>query len=165
MDCQPSIIIIDEVEALASRREDMRFDAIMRNICTQFLHMMDTITGTNTTVIATTSRVTMVDESLFSANRLGKQVRLKAPGEKDREEILKIIAKVPLVDESIGCKTHRIDDQRVYRADLNHLIQEGLLEKIRRMPNYKDYQKTDGLPNQYEKLKITTGSDCGSPKG
>ena len=135
IDCQPSIIVIDEIEALASKREDMRFDAIMRNICTQFLHTMDMVKGTNVVVIATTSRISMIDESLFSANRFGKQIRLKAPGEKDREEILQIMAKKsPLIDlKLLDIKKIAAMTNGFTGADLNNLIQESLLEKIRRL--------------------------------
>ncbi len=159
IDCQPSIIVIDEVEALASRREDMRFDAIMRNICTQFLHTMDMVKGTNVVVIATTSRYNMIDESLFSANRFGKQIRLKAPSEKDREEILHILAKKsPLIDEKI------LDIKRIAAmtngftgADLNNLVQEAVLEKIRRLPNYKEFlERTMDFRSNLKNLKITT---------
>lgn len=141
----PSIIIIDQVEALATNREDLRFDSVMRNIVTQFSHLLETISKTNNVfVIATTNKPESIDSTFMTQSRFGKEIKIGPPKKEERIEILKIMAKTKdIVDEeNVDFNLIAENTYGFSGGDLNLLFQSAFIEKLRRIGLYERFVKS-----------------------
>jgi transitional endoplasmic reticulum ATPase len=144
-DCGPSIILIDEVEALATNREDLRFDSIMRNIVTQFLHLMESISGKhNVFIIGTTNKPQSIDSSFLSQNRFGKEIKVSPPKVDERREILQIFMnKMEIIDKNnFDIKEIAEHTYGFTGGDLHHLFQAAFIEKLKRNGMYERFLKS-----------------------
>ena len=141
-ECAPSIIIIDEVDALVPAREDA--GEVERRVVATLLTLMDGLAskgkdGANTrearvVVIAATNRPNAIDQALRRPGRFDREIEIGVPDADARLSILKVILrKTPhtLVDsllEEIAGKTHGY-----VGADLASLVHTAGLTAIRRV--------------------------------
>lgn len=123
----PSIIFLDEVDAIGGQRSTMQ-SGWEKKLISQLLIELDGLTSNNVNVMAlgSTNAPWEVDYALRRPGRLGRLVFVPPPGEREREEILRLyLAKRPLAAEGI-------DTQRVaaltehYSADaLRQLVENA----------------------------------------
>lgn len=99
----PCILFFDEIDAIASNREDDGASAdVTSRVLTTFLNEMDGISsGGNAIggvlVVACTNRLEALDAALLRPGRLDEHVLLEMPVMADVHEILKLyLSKVPL---------------------------------------------------------------------
>ncbi len=141
----PSIILIDEVEALATKREDLRFDIIMRNVVTQFLHLLENISGNHKVfVIGTTNKPKTIDSAFLTSNRFGKVIKISPPKTKDRKEIIEIMARnIDIIDIS-ELNTDLLAENTFgfSGGDLNILFQNAFIEKLKKLNIYNRFLKS-----------------------
>jgi ribosome biogenesis ATPase len=93
----PAILFIDEIDAIAPRREDSQ-RGMERRIVSQLLACMDTLSsegngGKPVVVIGATCRPETIDSSLRRAGRFDREISIPIPDEKGREEILRILTR------------------------------------------------------------------------
>jgi len=96
----PSIIFIDEIDAIGKARGAMRNEEREATL-NQLLTEMDGFEKSEgVIVIAATNKVELLDDALLRAGRFDRRVYVELPGLEDREEILKIYLKdKPFVGE------------------------------------------------------------------
>lgn len=86
----PSIIFIDEVDAIASKREDTRGE-VERRVVAQLLTLMDGLkTRGRVVVIAATNVPHILDSALRRPGRFDREVEIGVPNKEERLNILKI---------------------------------------------------------------------------
>ena len=86
----PSIIFIDEIDAIGKARGNLRNDEREATL-NQLLTEMDGFEGSEgVIVVGATNKVELLDEALLRAGRFDRRVFVELPGLKDREEILKV---------------------------------------------------------------------------
>ena len=86
----PSIIFIDEIDALGKARGNMRNEEREATL-NQLLTEMDGFeSSSGVIVIGATNKVELLDEALLRPGRFDRRVFVDLPGLKDREEILKV---------------------------------------------------------------------------
>ncbi|MFP4402021.1 MAG: AAA family ATPase [Candidatus Nanoarchaeia archaeon] len=92
----PTIIFIDELDAIASRRIENGTSG-EREVQRTFMQLLGEIDGfnplDNVKVIATTNRVDVLDEAILRPGRLERHIEINSPDEKGRVDILKIHVK------------------------------------------------------------------------
>ena len=92
----PTIIFIDEVDAIAARRVENGTSG-EREVQRTFMQLLGEIDGfdplSNVKIIAATNRVDILDEAIIRPGRLERHIEVKPPGIEGREEILKIHTK------------------------------------------------------------------------
>lgn len=89
----PSIIFIDEIDAVGKARGGMRNDereATLNQLLTEIDGFED---SSGVTVIAATNRIEMIDEALLRSGRFDRRIFLALPDFNDRKEILKVYLK------------------------------------------------------------------------
>jgi transitional endoplasmic reticulum ATPase len=129
----PSIIFIDEIDAIAPKREETRGE-VERRVVAQLLTMMDGLNKRgNVTVIGATNRPNAIDEALRRPGRFDREIIFGVPNKKGRLEILKIHTRnMPLakdVDiEALAEITHGF-----VGADLSALAKEAAMNVLRRI--------------------------------
>ncbi len=86
----PAIIFIDEIDAIAQKREEVQGETEKR-IVAQLLTLMDGLNkNKKVIVIAATNRPDSLDEALRRPGRFDRELEIGVPKESDRLEILKI---------------------------------------------------------------------------
>ncbi len=86
----PSVIFIDEIDAIAAKREEVQGETEKR-IVAQLLTLMDGINkSSKMIVIAATNRPDALDEALRRPGRFDRELEIGVPKAEDRLDILKI---------------------------------------------------------------------------
>tara|TARA_Y100000310_G_scaffold72227_2_gene68261 strand:+ start:9379 stop:10503 length:1125 start_codon:yes stop_codon:yes gene_type:complete len=92
----PSIIFIDEIDALASERMDIGTSG-EREVQRTFMQFLSELDGfkplSNVKLIGATNRVDVLDSALLRPGRLDRLIEIQLPNEEERGEILKIHTK------------------------------------------------------------------------
>ncbi len=94
----PSIIFIDELDAIAPKREDVGGE-VERRVVSQLLTMMDGLKSRGkVVVIGATNRPNSIDQALRRPGRFDREVEIRAPDKNGRLQILKIHTRnMPLI--------------------------------------------------------------------
>ncbi len=92
----PSIIFIDEIDAVGKKRDGQRNDEREATL-NQLLTEMDGFEGSSgVIVVAATNKIDVLDSALLRAGRFDRRVFVELPTKKERESILlKYLQKVP----------------------------------------------------------------------
>jgi len=86
----PSIIFIDEIDAIASKREEVHGE-VERRVVSQMLTLMDGLKGRGKViVIGATNRIDSIDPALRRPGRFDREIVIDVPDRKGRREILEI---------------------------------------------------------------------------
>ena len=86
----PSIIFIDEIDAIASKREETRGE-VERRVVAQLLALMDGLQSRGkVVVIAATNVPNILDPALRRPGRFDREIEIGVPGKEGRLNILKI---------------------------------------------------------------------------
>ena len=86
----PAVIFIDEIDAIAQKREEVQGE-VEKRIVAQLLTLMDGLKKSNKLiVIAATNRPDSLDEALRRPGRFDRELEIGVPKEDDRLEILQI---------------------------------------------------------------------------
>jgi proteasome regulatory subunit len=100
----PTIIFIDEVDAIAARRVENGTSG-EREVQRTFMQLLGEIDGfdplSNVKIIAATNRVDILDEAMIRPGRLERHIEVSSPDIEGREEILKIHTKNMKVKKNV----------------------------------------------------------------
>jgi transitional endoplasmic reticulum ATPase len=134
----PSIIFIDELDAIAPKREDVGGE-VERRVVSQILTMMDGLKSRgNVIVIGATNRVNALDPALRRPGRFDREIEINVPGKEGRLQILKIHSRgMPLTKDvnldDLAALTHGF-----VGADLEALTKEAAMAVLRKhLPKLK----------------------------
>jgi len=144
----PTIIFIDEIDAIAPKREEVQGE-VERRIVSQLLTMMDGLNSRGRViVIGATNRPNSIDPALRRPGRFDRELEISVPDKKGRLNILKIHTRnMPLrkdvrLDELAG-KTHGF-----VGADLSSLAKEAAMNILRKvLPEFK-LDEADEIPKE-----------------
>ncbi|NCO11095.1 ATPase [Candidatus Pacearchaeota archaeon CG_4_9_14_0_2_um_filter_39_13] len=129
----PSIIFIDEIDAIAPKREDVQGE-VERRVVSQLLTMMDGLNARGRViVIGATNRVNSLDPALRRPGRFDRELEISVPDKAGRLNILKIHTRnMPLKKnvklENLAAKTHGF-----VGADLASLAKEAAMNVLRKL--------------------------------
>jgi len=132
----PSIIFIDEIDAVGKKRSGERNDEREATL-NQLLTEMDGFEGSsNVIVVAATNKIDILDSALLRAGRFDRRVFVELPTKRERESILeKYLAKVP---HELDVKVLASMTVGFNGASLATLVNEAALLSIRQ----NDYHMT-----------------------
>ncbi len=154
----PSIIFIDEIDAIAPKREEVTGE-VERRVVAQLLTLMDGLKKRGKViVIAATNRPNAIDPALRRPGRFDREIEIGVPDKQGRLEILKIHTRnMPLakdVDlEKLAAITHGF-----VGADLAALCKEAAMNTLRRiLPEIREKVKEgEAIPESIlKKIKVT----------
>jgi cell division protease FtsH len=128
-------VFIDELDAIGSRSEGMRFSRETTATINQLLTELDGFEqNTNIVVIGATNRIELVDSAIIRAGRFDLKIRLQTPNQEDRLGILKtLIEKKHVPNEISGTAMNQVAEQADgwCGADIDTLINESIFKAIR----------------------------------
>ena len=123
--CQPSVIIIDNLESIAGRQGPTDF-ARSVNVGKILSQQLDRLDRTQTLAIGATRNLTEIDQDLRSAGRLELEIEVPIPDSKSRAEILKVLCHLRKDEahpslERVAARTHGF-----VGADLDRLLRRAV---------------------------------------
>lgn len=153
----PSIIFIDELDAIAPKREDTQGETERRTVA-QLLTLMDGLKSRGqVVVIGATNRPDSLDQALRRPGRFDREIEIGVPDAEEREEILEIHTRnMPLAEDvdlhKIAGTTHGF-----VGADLESLCKEAAMRVVRRIiPEIKNDEE---IPEEVLKKIVVTSDD------
>ena len=134
MEHSPSIVMMDELDAIAPRRGESGSQADVR-MGTQLLSLLDgLISMEDVVVIGTTNRLDSVDPALRRPGRFDREIFIAPPDAEGRSEILNIhTRRVPMDEDAIAFLPEVARRTHGYvGADLMELVRQAGLNALRR---------------------------------
>ncbi|MFH1460986.1 MAG: CDC48 family AAA ATPase [Patescibacteria group bacterium] len=148
----PAILFIDEIDAIAPKREDMGGEKqVERRVVAQLLALMDGLESRGQLiVIGATNIPNMLDPALRRPGRFDREIVIGVPDRNARKAILEIHTRgMPLADDVNLDKLAEITHGFV-GADLEALGREAAMSALREIMPEIEFEK-DYIP--YEKLR------------
>ncbi len=128
----PSIIFIDEMDAIAPKREEVTGE-VERRVVAQLLSLMDGMGARgNIIVIGATNRPNAIDPALRRPGRFDREIEIRVPDKNGRNEVLQIHARnMPLAQD---VDLRRLSDvtHGYTGADIASLCREAAMKTLRR---------------------------------
>ncbi len=128
----PSIVFVDELDSIASKREETQGE-VERRVVAQLLTLMDGLKARGKViVIGATNRVDAVDPALRRPGRFDREVEIGVPTRDGRKEILQIHTRSMPLDDDVDIQDMADDTHGFVGADLAALAKEGAMKALRR---------------------------------
>jgi transitional endoplasmic reticulum ATPase len=153
----PAIIFIDEIDAIAPKREEMGGEKqVERRVVAQLLALMDGLESRGEViVIAATNIPNVIDPALRRPGRFDREISVPIPDKNGRLEILQIYTRgMPLAEDVSLEKLAEITHGFV-GADLEALAREAAMSALRKIFPKIDFELADIPYETLMKLEIT----------
>jgi len=143
----PSIIFIDEIDAIAPKREEAYGD-VEKRVVAQLLALMDGLTDRgNVIVLGATNRPDSVDPALRRPGRFDREIEISVPNADGRLEVLQIHTRGMPIAEDVELKILASELHGYTGADMKSLCREAAMKSIRRYLPEIDLE-TEKIPSK-----------------
>ncbi len=151
----PSIIFIDEIDAIAPKRETVTGE-VERRVVAQLLALMDGLHGRGKViVIGATNRPNSLDPALRRPGRFDREIEIKVPNEKGRLEIFQIHTRNMPLDKKISLKEFSQITHGFVGADISAVCREAAMAALRRYLPKMDLESEIIDPELLEQIEVT----------
>lgn len=155
----PTIIFIDEIDAIAPKREDVQGE-VERRVVSQLLTMMDGLKSRGrVVVIGATNRVNSIDQALRRPGRFDREISISVPDKDARLNILKIHTRNMPMDKSVNLKTLAGKTHGFVGADLSALTKEAAMSVLRKYLPELNLDGEEPIPKEVLDKMIISGVD------
>ncbi len=129
----PSIVFIDELDAIAPKREEVTGEVERRTVA-QLLTLMDGLKSRGqVVVIGATNRVDSIDQALRRPGRFDREIEIGVPDKDGRLEVLQIHTRGMPLDEDVDLEKIAEVTHGFVGADLESLAKESAMRVLRRI--------------------------------
>ncbi len=152
----PSIIFIDEIDAIATKREEVHGE-VERRVVAQLLALMDGLKSRGkVVVIAATNVPNLIDPALRRPGRFDREIEIGVPAKEGRLDILKIHTRNMPLSKNVNLKEMAAVTHGFVGADLAMLAKEAAMIVLRRvLPDLK-LDEEEPIPKDIlEKMQIS----------
>ena len=155
---KPCIIFIDEIDAIAPKREEVHGE-VEKRVVSQLLALMDGLEPRGQVmVIGATNRPNALDPALRRGGRFDREIEIGIPNRKGRFEILQIHTRgMPLTEDvdlqKLADLTHGFTG-----ADISQLCKEAAMKGLRRVLPEIDFE-ADYIPVEVLNKLVVTMED------
>jgi len=141
----PAIIFIDEIDAIAPKREKTHGE-VERRIVSQLLTLMDGLKQrSHVVVMGATNRPNSIDAALRRFGRFDREVDIGIPDQVGRLEVLRIHTKNMKLAEDVDMVQIAAETHGHVGADLAALCTEAALQQIRNKMDLIDLEESDEI--------------------
>ena len=156
-DNAPSIIFIDELDAIAPKREDTQGEVERRTVA-QLLTLMDGLKSRGqVVVIGATNRPDSLDQALRRPGRFDREIEIGVPDQEERKEILEIHTRNMPLEEGIDLTKLANSTHGFVGADLESLCKEAAMRVVRRI--IPDIKNDGEIPEEVLKELVVKAED------
>lgn len=153
----PSIIFIDELDAIAPKRENVTGE-VEKRVVAQLLYLMDGLTSKGTVVvIGATNRVNDIDPALRRTGRFDREIEIGIPDRDGRKEILDIHTRGMPLSKNVNLDKIADISHGFVGSDLQALAKESAMRALRRVLPQIDLS-AESIPSEVLK-KIQVNMD------
>jgi len=150
----PSIILIDELDSIAPKREEVTGEAEKR-VVAQLLSLMDGLTGRgNVIVIGATNRPNALDPALRRPGRFDREIEIGPPAKRGRHEILLIHSRGMPLAHDVDLKILAERTHGYTGADLAALCREAAMKALLRYLPEINLKEERIPPGVLEKMEV-----------
>lgn len=137
----PSIIFIDELDAIAPKREKTHGE-VERRIVSQLLTLMDGLKQrAHVVIMAATNRPNSIDPALRRFGRFDREVDIGIPDATGRLEIIRIHTKNMKLDDGVDLEQIAAETHGYVGSDMASLCSEAALQQIREKMDLIDMEE------------------------
>ncbi|MBN1391016.1 MAG: AAA family ATPase, partial [Candidatus Thermoplasmatota archaeon] len=180
----PCILFLDEIDAIAKRRDFYSTDDVTPRVLSIMLSEMDGMDeAEGIIIVATTNMPDLVDPALMRPGRFDKVIYIPPPDERSREEIVKVHLKGKFVSNDIDTGVLAKSTRGFSGADIANLVREAssfgleraletrkpqpitmqdmmkVLDEIKPSISPKMIRMYDKLRNEYERKRKNTDKE------
>ena len=151
----PAIIFIDEIDAIAPKREES-YGEVERRVVAQLLALMDGLKSRGKLiVIAATNRQDSLDPALRRGGRFDREIEIGVPNKTGRLDILKIHTRNMPLEKDVDLKELADVTHGFVGADLEGLCKEAAMSVLRRVLPHFNIKEEEKIPKEIlEKLRV-----------
>ena len=155
----PAIVFIDEIDAIASSREELSGEKqVERRVVAQLLSLMDGLESRGeVVVIGATNISSALDPALRRPGRFDREVEIGIPDKCERAEIIEIKTRSMPLGEDVDLNDLASATHGYVGADLESLAKEAAMASLRRVFPRIDFESSDIPFEAFSKLKVTPG--------
>lgn len=153
----PSIVFIDEIDAIAPKREEVSGET-ERRVVAQLLTLMDGLKSRGqVVVIGATNRPDALDPALRRGGRFDREIEIGVPDKDGRQEVLQIHTRGMPLDDKVDLDEIADTTHGFVGADLEMLCKEAAMRVLRRV--LPDIKADEEIPPETLKKMIIKKSD------
>jgi len=150
----PSIIFIDEMDAIAPKREEVTGE-VERRVVAQLLSLMDGMGARgNIIVIGATNRPNAIDPALRRPGRFDREIEIGVPDKAGRHEVLQIHTRNMPLAEDVDLKRLSDVTHGYTGADVASLCREAAMKALRRYIPEVNLEEERISPEILEKMVV-----------
>jgi transitional endoplasmic reticulum ATPase len=150
----PSIIFIDEMDAIAPKREEVTGE-VERRVVAQLLSLMDGMGARgNIIVIGATNRPNAIDPALRRPGRFDREIEIGVPDKAGRHETLQIHTRNMPLAEDVDLKRLADITHGYTGADIASLCREAAMKALRRYIPEFNLEEERIAPETLEKMVV-----------
>ncbi len=150
----PSIIFIDEMDAIAPKREEVTGE-VERRVVAQLLSLMDGMGSRgNIIVIGATNRPNAIDPALSRPGRFDREIEIGVPDKAGRNEVLQIHTRNMPLNEDMDLKRLSDVTHGYTGADIASLCREAAMKALRRYIPEINLEEERIPPETLEKMVV-----------
>jgi 26S proteasome regulatory subunit T3 len=130
----PSIVFIDEVDSIATKRFDASTsaDREVQRVLIELLNQMDGFDQTsNVKVIMATNRVDTIDPALLRPGRLDRKIEFPYPDRRQKRLVFSAITSKMSLRDNVDLEVFVCKPDRMSSADINSICQEAGMLAVR----------------------------------
>lgn len=148
----PSIIFVDELDSIATKRYQNFSNSYAASFLNQFLSCMDGFEDTDgVIIIATTNHLEQLDEAVLRSGRFDRQIYIPEPKKKARAELFAYYARNKKL-ENANCLEKFYDKTTGFTgADIEKMMNEAAILAVR---NDRKVIKEEDLEEVYRKILL-----------
>jgi transitional endoplasmic reticulum ATPase len=155
-DTSPSIIFIDEIDAIAPKREEA-FGDVEKRVVAQLLALMDGMSERgNVIVLGATNRPESIDPALRRPGRFDREIEIGVPNAEGRIEILQIHTRGMPLAADIDMRQLASELYGYTGADIKALCREAAMKALRRYLPEIDIEGDKVSSDTLEMMEIRT---------
>jgi transitional endoplasmic reticulum ATPase len=145
-DRAPTIVFFDEIDAIASKREDVSGD-VEKRIVAQLMALMDGLESRGQViVVAATNIPDSVDPALRRPGRFDREISVRVPDREGRLEIMRIHTRMMPLAKDVDLVKLADATHGYVGADLKALCQEAAMITLRRL--VPDFDSEHGITEE-----------------
>jgi transitional endoplasmic reticulum ATPase len=150
----PAIIFIDELDAIAPKREEVTGE-VERRVVAQLLALLDGLTSRgNVIVIGATNRPNALDPALRRPGRFDREIEIGIPDKEGRHEVMQIHTRGMPLAKGVDLKKITETTYGYTGADLASLSRETAMKALRRYLPEIDLEEERIPPHVLEKMEV-----------
>lgn len=154
-DNAPAIIFMDEIDAIAPKREEVTGE-VEKRMVSQLLALMDGLKARGQViVIGASNRPNAIDPALRRPGRFDREIEIGVPDRNSRKEVLQIHTRNMPLDSDVNLDELANVTHGFTGADISSLSKEAAMKTLRRILPKINLEEEFVPPQILEEMKVT----------